>query len=158
VLAVVTAFAALWACDSPGFDAAAATELAGPHLSHFTTFDTWARRALVADPAIRNRAALEETLFAPIRREQQVLGAWVDGGLAGPPMAFGHLPAPPGLLYRTVRDEALGEIAVATEKVPDPRVPFAEEAARPRAVIIRMTRENAEGIEVTVTVAYRALH
>lgn len=157
VALVIVAAVALGGCRSRSFDAATATELARPHLQHFATFDSWARRTLVADPAIRNRAALEETLFAPIRREEPVLGAWVERDGAGDTFAFGHLPGVPDLAYRVVRDRALGEILVATEKVPDPRAPFVLGGLQPQAVVLRMTREHDDGLEVTVTVAYRAL-
>jgi len=155
-LLALTLLFSISACGQSSFDAGEATDLAAPHLEHFAGFDRWARRAIVADPAIRDRAALTESVFAPIRREEIVQGAWIAREGETRPLAFGHLEMPPGLSYRTVRDTSLGEIGVSTDKVPDPRTRFDEDAARRRAVFVTRARTGDDGIEVTVTVAYLA--
>jgi hypothetical protein len=141
------------ACDEPDFDAAEASRIAEPRLEHFGDFDRWARRALIADPAIRDRAALEESVLAPIRRQDEVQGVWIvrEGSR---PLAFGHLEEPPDVEFRTVRAERLGEIGVATHKLPDPRTRSADQAEKRATVLLRRTRPGDDGIEVTVTVAY----
>lgn len=57
---------------------------AEPHLREFETFDAWAWRSLDADLALRDERALEETVFAPIRREPHIVAAWVERAGADP--------------------------------------------------------------------------
>lgn len=54
-----------------------ATRIATPHLDAFGRFDEWARRAALGDPAFRSRAAIEETAFATIRADEDILDAWI---------------------------------------------------------------------------------
>ena len=51
---------------------------AEPYFREFERFDAWARRSFDADLALRDPRALAETLFAPIRREREVVAAWVE--------------------------------------------------------------------------------
>ena len=53
-------------------------ERAQPYLRSFESFDGWARRSFDADLALRDPSALSETLFAPIRRDREVVSAWVE--------------------------------------------------------------------------------
>ena len=121
---------AVMGCEDQGLSPAEAAELVDPHLSHFETFDRWARRAVQADPAFRSAESLEETVFAPVRREDPVL-EWVN-----------------------LRDDALGVLEVTTTKVPDPRARF-REGEGIRAVLVRRERPGSDGARVSVTVAYR---
>jgi len=63
------------ACDRPETEARA---LAEPRRARFAEFDGWARRTLASDPAVRDRARLEDTLFAPLLLDSQVDAAWVE--------------------------------------------------------------------------------
>jgi hypothetical protein len=58
-------------------DAARALAAAEPYVDRFDRFDAWARRTVAADPAIRGRSRLQETLFAPVFLERDVADAWV---------------------------------------------------------------------------------
>src|SRR5699024_10807857 len=49
-----------------------------PYIARFKRFDAWARRVLAAEPAIRSDAFLAETLFAPLRDEPGIVGAWAQ--------------------------------------------------------------------------------
>ncbi len=143
-------------CSDGGLSPSRATELARPHLEHFAGFDRWARRALEGDPAFRSRESLEETLFAPVRREGRVSAVWITRRSPDRQLVFGHLDAlPKGLTWVRVRHEPLGELEVTTSKVPDPRRRFREGEAD-RSVIVRRSRPGADGAAVVVTVAYRA--
>jgi hypothetical protein len=143
------------ACSGGGLSPSEALALASPHFDHFAGFDRWTRRALAADPAFRSSSALEETLFAPVRREAPVVGVWIARENPERRLAFGHLDAPPkGAEWVRVRDEALGELEVTTAKIPDPRRRF-REGEGDRAVLVRRTRPGSDGATVIVTVAYR---
>lgn len=73
------------ACGEPTEDSSRALRArAEPRLREFEAFDAWARRTLDADLALRDVRALEETVFAPIRRESHVVAAWVEREGADP--------------------------------------------------------------------------
>ena len=142
-------------CGRGGLGPSEALELASPHAEHFSGFERWARRALAADPAFRSEATLEETLFAPVRREETVLAVWIDRENPETHLVFGHLEEPPKhIRWARVRHEELGEIEVTTTKVPDPRRRRREGEAE-GAVLVRRTGPGADGASVVVTVAYR---
>jgi hypothetical protein len=65
------------------------TERARPYIAQFERFERWVTRAVDGSSVLRDEAALSEAMFAPLRRADDVLGAWV------------HLPG------RPVRDLAL---------------------------------------------------
>jgi hypothetical protein len=109
---------------------------------------------VIADPAIRDREALRESVFAPIRREEHVQGAWIAREGDEPPVHFGHLETPPELTFRAVTVSGLGEIGVSTDKLPDPRARLGEDTAQRRSVFLTRTRPGDDDIDVTVTVAY----
>lgn len=130
-------------------------QLAQPHLEHFATFDRWARRALAADPAFRSRESLEETVFAPVRREEPVTAVWIEREAPDRRLVFGHLDAPPkDLRWVRVRHEALGELDISSAKVPDPRRRRTSGEGE-RSVVVRRSRPGSDGASVVVTVAYR---
>ncbi|UJR81767.1 hypothetical protein [Sandaracinus amylolyticus] len=53
-------------------------EIAREHAEEMDAFERWARRVAAADTTFPSRAALEEATFAPVRREEGVVGAWVE--------------------------------------------------------------------------------
>lgn len=69
----------LWlsACGSSAGPVVAADERARQHLEQFERFERWVARTADGSPALPDRAALRETVFAPVRGEDQVIGAWV---------------------------------------------------------------------------------
>ena len=132
-----------------------ALELVSPHVEHFDGFERWARRALAADPAFRSPETLEETVFAPIRREEPVVAVWIERESPERRLVYGHIDAPPKRAeWVRVRDETLGSIDVTTAKIPDPRRRF-REGEGDRSVLVRRTGRGTDGATVTVTVAYR---
>lgn len=154
---------ALLALATAGCDRAAgpldnALERAEPHLAHFAEFDAWARRARQTDAALRSRAALDETLFAKIRREPVVIAAWIDvrrrvpERLALPVGA--ELPATVGWVL--VRTAALGQLRVAVQEPCAVRSGGAASELEPGCVLIQRELSSAPAESLAVTVAYRA--
>jgi hypothetical protein len=144
-------------CGESGLDPAAATRLSRSHIEHFEGFDLWARRAVEGDPTFRDRRVLEERLFAPIRREEEVFAVWVSrAGGSVRPLSFGHEPEPPaGVTWIRIRDARLGPLEVTTVKVPDPRRRLGEHPTGETCVLLRRTAQGSDGREIAVTVAYR---
>lgn len=141
-------------CDGAtrGLSPGAATSLLATRAGHFTEFDRWARRAMVADSARRDRRGLEETIFAPIRRDSEVVSARVERqGLAAIALSrHADWAPPPSLRFSVVRDERLGEVEVARGMMPDPR---RRDAPELKVLVLRRTRR-AQEAEVVVTLAY----
>ena len=145
---------AVLGCEDGGLSPAEAAELSEPHLDHFEGFDRWSRRAVQADPAFRSVESLEETVFAPVRREDDVLAVWIARRSPDRRLVFGHLDEPPkNLEWVNLRDDALGSLEITTTKVPDPRSRF-REGEGIRAVLVRRQRPGSDGAQVSVTVAY----
>ena len=132
-----------------------ASELAEPRLAELTRFDGWARRVASSDTAWARGdrlAALEETAFAPVRRDDAILAAWIsrtgvgDATLAHPPGAV----IPEDVRFTRVRVEPVGELDVAlTDASLAPRregVP---------ALLIRRSAPGTHGSVLVVTVAFR---
>ena len=153
-LLIVTLLVA--SCDGGGgLSPREALDFARPHVEHFEGFERWARRALAADPAFRSTEALEETVFAPVLREEPVVAVWIERESPERRLVYGHLDAPPKRAeWVRVRDDTLGEIDVTTAKIPDPRRRF-REGEGDRSVLVRRTGRGSDGATVTVTVAYR---
>lgn len=86
--------------------------MATPHLDHFASFQRWSRRALSADVHLRHPGELEETLFAPIRRDREVAGAWVVRGGGDRILSLSAPAAPPSVDWLRLRHERLGEVRV----------------------------------------------
>ena len=104
--------AVVWACNDPQrLDADRAAALVAPHAEHFARVERWVRRTLSADAAFGDRAALEETLFAPFRRDPEVVAAWVVPADEEPLVLHG--PAePPVERWVALRDPRLGAVRV----------------------------------------------
>jgi len=105
---------ALAACQAPQTDVADAAQRLRAHEGEFAEFCRWVRRAHHGRPAGRDRDALAETVFAPVRHTQQVLAAWLvptedEHRLAMPTGA--ELPA---AAWVAVRSRRLGITHVAS--------------------------------------------
>lgn len=111
---------ALSGCDDDAqLEEAEAARRVEAHREPFGAWDRWARRVIAAEQVPRERAALEETLFAPVRRKSELVAAWVVRPDRGP-VYLGVLDAPPeDASFRSVRDERLGELRVARVELPD---------------------------------------
>ena len=142
------------ACAADGLSSAEAVALAEGHLEHFTLFEAWSERVVGADPAFRSRARLEETLFAPLRREDPVWGAWLVWG-RNSRARWGRLNHPPkSLRWTRMRHPVVGEIEVTCAKVPDPRASPGRVSVAPSVLLRRPTSERpAFGL----TLAYRVV-
>ena len=117
------------------------------HRERFGAWDRWARRTIAAEQVPRTRAAMEETLFAPVRGRREVVAAWLlrPGHEA---IYLGVLDSPPqDASFRTVRDDRLGEVDVARAELPDR---FGD---RPDPIPCTIIRREDGG--VTTAVAYR---
>lgn len=144
------------ACDDGGLAPADALALAAPHTEDFESFDRWARRAVEADPAFRSRASLEETVFAPIRREDGVYAVWIEReGSDDRPLSFGHYDRPPKeVTWTRVRHDGLGELSIADFKLKDPRRRMDDSTHGEPCLFIRRARRTGPHL-VLVTIAYR---
>lgn len=74
---VVGAVVAIAACDLGGPDRDALLAAVAAHTDRFDTFDAWARRTVIAEPASPSSAEFAATLFAPLRGDDAVVDAWV---------------------------------------------------------------------------------
>ena len=146
---------ALGACSAEGLSANRAVRMADDHLEHFTWFEGWSERVVAADPAFRSRERLEETLFAPLRREDPVWGAWLGWG-RGVQARWGRLEHPPkSLRWTRIRVPEVGEVEVTCAKIPDPRA--SRPVNGPVAPCILLRRPSSERrTTLGLTLAYRA--
>ena len=139
--------------------AAAARERIEPYLDRFVEFDRWSRRFEIAGAAIRSREALEETAFAPIRRDPRIAAAVIER--EGPdPMELrypGGAPDLPSEGFVVVRHERLNSVFVLERAIE-----VSEEVRRDgengpvNCVILRRRGPAPEGGSLIVTVAFRA--
>ena len=149
LVAVALAFAG---CDSQDLDAGEAARLSEPHLSSFVRFDAWARRALGSDPGFRTNEAREETIFAPIRMDNAVVGAWVEHAANSEAWQLNDVALPAGELdWVPLRDERLGKIRVATSRMSRPG---AEQDRTSSCVLIERTASVSPNHLVRVVAAY----
>jgi hypothetical protein len=138
-------------CSRPTHDEVRADARA--HLSEFEVFDAWARRAIEADPAFADRAALEETVFAPIVRDDAVLGAALDrDGVSM--VRFGEDVSSIAKQWMPLPlDDAVG-LEITTAKLADPRA-ARDAAERIPCIVLRRTAPLSNRVDLSVTVAYR---
>lgn len=151
---------ALWALIGAGVvlgvacgerrEAAAALEAAAPYLDRFDRFDAWARRALAAGPAMRSQAVLEETLFAPIRLDRDVVDAWVVRARIAPRRWSLRGLELPGEAsgWASVRHPIDGPLEVLETALRDPN------GEDRRALLVARRAPGAVGAEVEVVVAF----
>jgi hypothetical protein len=146
------------ACDARP-DVARFAERAQPHLAEFAQFDRWARRAGVSDRVQRDRAALDETTFAPIRGDRAIAAAWVElEGKHGFTLAFpanAALPAP--VDWVGLRDPDLGPLRVAAIEHCEQLLPHATHAlSSTQCVLISRSAPSPPPLTTTVTLAFEA--
>lgn len=139
VLFVLGLTLALGACGEPSEVADLADELA-PHEAAITRFVQWAERTTRSiRPGERERARLDETLFAPVRTEPRLRVVVVDVRGRSPLHAVHPSDAEvPTLAWRSVRTRTLGTLEAAR----DPR--------DPNLVWVRVERE---GLTITLATA-----
>jgi len=135
-----------------------AAELAEQHLSIFTEFDKWARRAGVADSVLRNEDALVEAVFAPIRRRESILAAWIE--FRGRHTRILSLPRklviPEHLVWVNVRHEELGTLRVSSQDICPLKVSSRLRNTRGGGCVIISRRAPVQNLtDVVVTVAFR---
>ncbi len=145
------ALATMAGCGPRAGDPARAAELAGARIDAFSDFDRWARRAAAADSAFRNPVSFEETVFAPLRRDPEVCGAWVERKGSDPrTVALPRtLARPADVHWVRLRDERVRDLRSGTATLPGaPRTPD-------RSCVL-LSREDGgpDGVPIVVTVAY----
>lgn len=154
-LALVLPLLAACEDEERGAELQAAAELAAPFGERFATFDRWARRGVLAAPVRSSRESIEETMFAPIRRDPDLVGVWVvrEGGRDVRITWRTELTEPPeGLRWLELR-ELLGGVRVAVGELPDSRVSSGD---RPDVEAVFLEREDSieGGASVRVVLAY----
>jgi len=153
--AVVLALLGL-ACGQPAEDSSRVLRArAEPHLREFEAFDAWARRSLDADLALRDERALEETVFAPIRREPHVVAAWVEREGADPRQVGLRTAVALDFDWVELRGvPMLARLEAAAAELPDGR---GHEAPPVRVLLLSRQADSARGGgDVRVTVAFEA--
>lgn len=136
-----------------------AAESAQPHLAAFAQFDRWARRAGVSERVTRDRDALSETTFAPIRSDRAIAAAWVQlEGKRGFTLAFpGNAALLPELGWVALRDAQLGALRVAAiEHCRDVLAHTTHVLAADRCVLISRSQTDAAANATIVTLAFEA--
>ena len=140
------------ACGPRAGDPARQTELASARIDAFSDFDRWARRAAAADSAFRNQVSFEETVFAPLRRDAQVCGAWVERKGSDPRTVSlpRTLALPADVHWVRLRDERVRGLRSGTAAFP------ARSAGQPERSCVLLSREDGgpDGVPIAVTVAY----
>ena len=154
-VAVVLAVLGL-GCGTPAEDSSRVLRArAEPRLREFEAFDAWARRTLDADLALRDVRALEETVFAPIRREPHVVAAWVEREGADPRRVGLRTEVALDLDWVELRGvPMLPRLQVADAELADGRT----HGAAPVGVLVlsRQADSARGGGDVRVTVAFEA--
>jgi hypothetical protein len=101
-----------------GLSASSAVAIAREHAEEFDSFERWSRRIASAETTFHSRAALEEAAFAPVRRQQGVVGAWIER--IGPDAwELSHprrATIPPELTWRRARLDGLREYEIAVSE------------------------------------------
>ena len=135
-------------------DAAALRQRAEPLLADFERFDRWARRTLAADLALRDPVALEEALFAPIRRDDAIVAAWVERVGPDARAAGFRLESPPEVdLVRLRSVPMLSGLDAGVAAIPDPRGRRRDGPEPIDVVVLKRTAPSGRGsgsVQVTV--------
>ncbi len=146
--ATLVSLAALAFGGCGGGDAPEALAAAEPYVERFDRFDGWARRTLAAEPEIRGRSQLEETLFAPLYLEEDVAGAWVVRSRTGEgswSLRGGEPPAADAGWVR-VRHPVHGELGILVA----PHPPRPNVAATPCVFLAREAPSASSRVDVVV--------
>jgi len=136
----------LCACGAGPAPVAELSQRAQPYLALFQRFERWAQRATALPAMHDDRAALMETLFAPVRGRPDVLGAWVqrDGE---PPLDLAlpeSGPVPSLQAASVIRDPRFGTLRVVV-RAPCRTQLRAARAPVARCVILAREREVVNG-------------
>ena len=149
------ACAELLGCRPETARVAQAAERAQPHLASFNRFERWARRAAMGDAALRDRAALGEVVFAPIRNTPELLAAWVeladDRALRLSLPRASEPPKQPG--WVALRDAKLGALQVAALAPCPIALPSGWRPAPPAGCVL-IARAARERSALNVTMAF----
>jgi hypothetical protein len=146
------------ACTPESSASQRAAQRVRPYLDEFARFDRWARRAQTSELVLRDRNALSEAMFAPIRQRASVLAAFVELEEGNRRLRLAQpakLERPAGLAWIALRDPALAGLRVALPApCPAPLAPKPD-ASRSRAcVLIERRASTPEQAVLTVTVAF----
>jgi hypothetical protein len=145
---------AVFICGCGRSDITRVTESAAPHLPLFEEFDRWARR-ICADGEFLDRGTetFNEAVFAPLRRDDSVLNAWVVlGGPSDAARTFSlraQTSVPKRIAWTPVRHRRLGEISISLAS-PCPVSPQIGPPANQCVLTSRQARSNRRSLEVTV--------
>ena len=130
---------------------------AGPHVAAFLEFDAWARRANQTDPFLRDRKALDETTFAPIRHDREVLAAWVE--LHDRHRRAMSLPEraelPPQLPWVALRHPEAGALQVASQSTCGVDLPKWWRGEYRSCVLISRSQPTPPAGTLVVTMAFK---
>ena len=134
--------------------------LARPHLPAFVRFERWVHRALTAGLDFDGRGSLSEAVFAPIRRDWTVAGAWVEAARhPGRPLALVDNSRPPqSLRWRRLKDPGGGEFEVARMQGCPTREPGSGRALAPECVFVSRVLRPSQGEQTRVTVVFLPEH
>lgn len=156
-LVLLGAWIGSFACDVQPGEVARAEQGARPHLALFAAFDRWARRAGQSEEVLRDKNALGEAMFAPIRNQRSVLAAWVQ--IEGDRARLLALPsasaAPTPERWIALHDAALGALRVATaEPCPLAITRSRSTDSQGRCVLIARMHAAPPQRAITVTMAF----
>jgi hypothetical protein len=145
-------------CGCGRSDITEAAQSSAPHMTRFVEFDQWTRRVCAADQEFLDRGpeAFREALFAPLRRDDRVLDAWVElSGPKYPPRLFNLRPQieqPKKTNWTPVRHRQLGELSVSSLI---PCSIAADHNAAPRACVLISRQTRSSNRDLRLTVAFR---
>lgn len=147
-------FALSLGCSSKSAPEDNLRELAAEHAPTFDRFDAWARRAALGSDAFASDSALREAAFAPLREEEDVLGAWIIEGPPSPSTVAMHdAPLPSGLVWRR-------RVLAASPHLEVARASLAPRARATPVDVVLLSRTVAgenEKATIQVIVAFSAL-
>lgn len=141
-------------CCGDDWSAAEASRLATPHMGSFNKLDAWVRRTAASDPGFRTHAALEETMFAPLRSEETIVAAWVIWEESGETASLNEsIVLPTNLSWMSLRDDEHGAVRVARSRLQS-SAPSAQPSNATDCVIIAKSARVAANRTLRVAAAY----
>ncbi len=137
------------ACTREQADVASMSSAALPFVDRYERVERWLSRGLDAEPGFRSRASLEEALRAPLRREEELVAAWVDRD-GEEVFAYGDAERPT-VQWTRVHDDESGDLWVARATIA--KRPANRRAAPEVARCVLVSRPTGDR-DVAVTAAY----